>query len=153
MCSDTLIQNVKLRSLLVSHPNHLFVESILLGFKEGFWPVAKADLLVSQRRGHDNQDHEDVQDNAIQEFLRTQCDVEISLNCFSESFGSELLPGMVVQPCFTVPKPGSSKFHLVNDHMAGHFSLNAAIPPEDGSFRPDNLSDFGTLLLAYYQTH
>src|SRR5260221_1160991 len=60
---------------------------------------------------------------------------------------------MVAQPCFVVPKPGSSKFHLVNDHMAGHSSLNAVIPPEDGSFQPDNLQDLGALLLAFYHTH
>ena len=52
-----------------------------------------------------------------------------------------------------VPKPGSSKFHLVNDHTAGHSSLNAVIPPEDGSFWPDNLQDLGALLLAFYHTH
>ncbi len=60
---------------------------------------------------------------------------------------------MVAQPCFVVPKPGSSKFCLVNDHMAGCSSLNAVIPPEDGSFWPDNLWDLGTLLLVFYHTH
>ena|SRR5258708_2422501 len=57
---------------------------------------------------------------------------------------------MVAQPCFVVLKPGPSKFHLVNDHMAGHSSLNAAIPLEDGSFHPDNLWDLGSLLLTFY---
>src|SRR5258708_38500193 len=50
----TLICIESLRSLLVSHPNCPFVESILSGFKDRFWPAAKADLLVSQKRGYDN---------------------------------------------------------------------------------------------------
>ena len=72
---------------------------------------------------------------------------------FSKLFGPELLLGMVVQPCFAVPKPGLLKFCLVNDHTAGQSSLNAAIPLEDGSFRLDNLWDFGSLLLGYYCMH
>ena len=60
---------------------------------------------------------------------------------------------MVAQPCFAVPKPGTSKLQLVNDHTAGAPSLNASIAPEDGSFRPDNLSDLGALLIDYYQKH
>ncbi len=73
-------------------------------------------------------------DDSIWEFLRDQHDVEISLGQFSQPFGPNLLPSMVAQPCFAVPKPGLSKFCLVNDHTTGHSSLNAAIPPEDSSF-------------------
>ena len=64
-----------------------------------------------------------------------------------------LLPGTIAQPCFAIAKPGTSKFHLVNDHTAGTNSLNATIAPEDGSFRPDNLIDLGTLILNFYQLH
>ena len=92
-------------------------------------------------------------DDTIWEFLKHQRDIEIGFGQFSESFGPELLPGMVAQPCFAVPKPGSSKFHLVNDHTAGHSSLNTAIPPEDGSFQPDNLWDLGSLLLAFFRAN
>ncbi len=92
-------------------------------------------------------------DDTIREFLKHQRDIEIGFSRFSESFGPELLPGMVAQPCFAVPKPGSSKFRLVNDHTAGHSSLNTAIPPEDGSFRPDNLWDLGSLLLAFFRAN
>ncbi|SRR5258708_14623835 len=60
---------------------------------------------------------------------------------------------MVAQPYFVVLKLGSSKFCLVNDHMAGCSSLNAVIPPEDGSFQPDNLWDLGSLLLVFYHTN
>jgi hypothetical protein len=130
----TPIRYENLRSVLHSHPNRPFVDSILLGFRDGFWPAAKSDLLVSLQQGHDNRRQEEFLDDSIREFLRDQRDVEISLGRFSQSFGPDLLPGMVAQPCFAVPKPGSSKFRLVNDHTAGHSSLNAAIPPEDGSF-------------------
>src|SRR5260370_3098335 len=60
---------------------------------------------------------------------------------------------MVAQLCFAVPKPGTSKFRLVNDHTAGLLSLNSMIAPEDGSFRPDNLSDLGALLVNFYREH
>ena len=76
----------------------------------------------------------DVLDDVMQEFLKNQHDVEMGFERFSKSFGPELLLGMVVQPCFAVPKPGLLKFCLVNDHTAGQSSLNAAILLEDGSF-------------------
>ena len=79
--------------------------------------------------------------------------MEIDLKRYSQSFRSVLLPGMVSQPCFLVPKPGSVTYWLVNDHTAGHFVLNAAIPVEDGSFCPDNLIDLGSLLIDYHRKH
>ncbi len=50
-------------------------------------------------------------------FLKSQCDTEISLGWYSQAFGT--LPGMVAQPVFTIPKKGSTKLQLVNDHSAG----------------------------------
>ncbi len=68
-----------LRLVLHSHPNHPFVDSILLGFWDGFWPAAKSDMLISHQQGHDNRQQEEFMDDSIQEFLRDQHDVEISL--------------------------------------------------------------------------
>ncbi len=95
----------------------------------------------------------DVKDNNVLDFLQSQRDIKIQLGRYSKSFGVTLLLGTIAQPCFTVPKPGMSKFRLVNDHMAGINSLNATIAPEDGSFRPDNLIDLGMLILNFYQEH
>src|SRR6266436_3485035 len=50
---------------------------------------------------------------------------------------------MVAQPVFTVPKKGSVKLCLVNDHSAGSKSLNSLIPTEGGFVVLDNLSDLG----------
>ena len=147
------IQPNILLSLLSSHPNQRFVDSIIHGFESGFWPSADADKLQVLPKGLDNHRQKEVLDEATQEFLRSQRDLERGLGRYSESFGSHLLPGMVAQPCFAVPKPGTSKLQLVNDHTAGAPSLNASIAPEDGSFRPDNLSDLGALLIDYYQKH
>src|SRR5258708_39107605 len=50
---------------------------------------------------------------------------------------------MVAQPVFTVPKKGSAKLHLVNDHSAGSKSLNSLIPAKGRFDVLDNLSDLG----------
>ena len=62
----TPIRVNNLRHLLLSHPNRPFVESIIAGFQEGFWPAAKADLLVLQKDGFDNCRHVDVLDDVMQ---------------------------------------------------------------------------------------
>ena len=76
-------------------------------------------------------------------FLRSQCNSKILLGQYLQSFGPELLPGMVMQPIFTVPKKGSTKLCLVNDHSMGLKSLNSLIPTEGGFVVLDNLSDLG----------
>src|SRR5260370_30429522 len=124
-----------LTHLLQLHPNRPLVDSILGGFRKGFWPGAKSELLSALLRGLDNQWREDVSGDATLDFCRMQRDTEVSLGRYSSSFGYDLLPGMVAQPCFAMPKPGTSKFCLINDHTAGKNSLNAAIAPEDGTFR------------------
>jgi hypothetical protein len=45
-------------------------------------------------------------DNNKREFLKTQRDIEIFLGHYSPAFGSDLLLGMVVQPCF--PEHGNT---------------------------------------------
>ncbi len=72
-------------------------------------------------------------------FLLQQQDKEIELAQYSESFGPNLLPGMIAQPIFTTPKKGSVKLQLVNDHSAGMNSLNSLIPAEGGFIKLDTL--------------
>ncbi len=55
---------------------------------------------------------------------------------------------MVSQPVFTVPKRGSAKLHLVNDHSAGLKSLNSLILTEGGFVILNNLSDLGVNIQA-----
>ena len=147
----TPIRTGVLEELSVSHPNREFVTSILCSFRQGFWPSASAEHLICKYEGHDNRRSNETLDGDSLTFMCMQRDVEIALDRYSQSFGSKLLPGMVTQPCFPVPKPGSSKFRLINDHTAGHFALNTTIPVEDSSFRPDNLIDLGSLLINYHR--
>jgi hypothetical protein len=60
---------------------------------------------------------------------------------------------MTAQPVFTVPKKGSSKLRLVNDHSAGTKSLNSLIPTEGGFVKLDNLSDLMTNICAQMKTN
>jgi len=55
---------------------------------------------------------------------------------------------MTCQPIFAVPKPGSKKFRLINDHSAGEKSLNSLIPSEGGFVKLDMLRDFGANIRA-----
>jgi hypothetical protein len=50
-------------------------------------------------------------------------------------------------PIHAVPKPGSSKFHLVTDHSTGQFALNSMISREDiAGVTLDNVQDLGNAL-------
>lgn len=51
----TPIRSYVLESLLRSHPNRNFVESVLKGFREGFWPSASAERSICKEDGNDNQ--------------------------------------------------------------------------------------------------
>jgi len=55
---------------------------------------------------------------------------------------------MTCQPVFAVPKPGSQKLRLINDHSAGNKSLNSLIPSEGGFIKLDTLRDLGANIRA-----
>src|SRR5258708_20960734 len=86
------ICNDSLRLVLQTHPNHPFVDSILSGFQDGFWPAARPDMLISQQHGHDNCRQDESWDDVVKEFLRNQHAVEICLDQFSQPFRPNLLP-------------------------------------------------------------
>src|SRR5882724_440174 len=50
---------------------------------------------------------------------------------FSPASGPDLLPRMYSMPIGVVPKPHSTKFHLVADHSAREFALNNYITKAD----------------------
>src|SRR5260370_35896358 len=121
------------------------------GLHVGFWAFADTEDpnlqplgIVKQWSGAPNLN---LDDESIT-FLQKQRDHEIELGCYLRSFGSSLLPGMMAQPIFTVPKKGSSKLQLINDHSAGSKSLNLLIPAEGGFIKLDNLSDLMTNIQA-----
>ena len=92
----------------------------------------------------------DLDDELVQ-FLKWHQDTEMLLEWYSDAFSPELIPGMVTQPIFMVPKKGATKLHLVNDHSTGHNSLNSLIPAEGGYVILDNLSNLTTNIQAEMQ--
>ncbi|KIY61907.1 hypothetical protein CYLTODRAFT_315577, partial [Cylindrobasidium torrendii FP15055 ss-10] len=128
----------RMRTELTSHPNPDFVDSVLTGLLEGFWPWANT-------RGDGFPDTWDnawapPKTRAESEFVNAQRDIEIQAGRFSPSFGPDLLPGMYSTPVFAVPKPSSAKFRLVSHHSAGVFCQNAMVDrTETGGPRMDTL--------------
>ncbi len=128
------------------------MHSICQGFRSGFWPFANTENSENLPQGCVTQPHGlPPLDNKSLSFLKSQRDMEISAGHYSLSFGLKLLPGMVAQPIFTVPKKGSAKLRLVNDHSAGLKSLNSLIPSEGRFVILDNLSDLGANIRAMMQ--
>jgi hypothetical protein len=111
-----------LRYFLRKHPNRVFCDSICEGFENGFWPWADVDP-PGYPQSHD-ETRPGPRDEEKSEFVRRQRDIEVEKGRFSDSFGTELLPGMSSSPTFAVPKEGSSKLRLVTDQSAGPYSVN-----------------------------
>ncbi|KIJ43519.1 hypothetical protein M422DRAFT_107813, partial [Sphaerobolus stellatus SS14] len=126
-----------LEALLSTHPNRPFVKSV----SEKEYPIT-----------WDNS-HRPILDPRHQEFLRTQRDEEIKLNQYSQSFGTELLPGMYSMPTGVVPKPHSSNLRRVNDLSAGVYSPNSMIPKSEGTIRLDGIRHLGTVLRRVRRSH
>ncbi len=137
-------------SLLHDHPNPCFVESVITGLREGFWPWSNTRLPGYPDTYHQppNGQHNDAQ----RSFFREQLHHERASGRYSEAFGDSLLPGMYSMPIYGVPKPGSDALHLVNDHSAGPFSLNSMIDhPSVTGYPLDNLHLLGRMLLDHRQ--
>jgi hypothetical protein len=147
----TPIQIDILEQYLSSHPNQPLVQSVIAGFREGFWPWAAETPSFPG----DHLDYNQPRDLSEEElnFLKTTCANEEQAGRFSAPFGPDLLPGMISEPVFAVPKPRSTKLRLVTHHSAGTFSLNSLIPREDRAVRFDNLNDFGKMLRAFHAKH
>ena len=133
-------------SLLRDHPNPAFVNSVCVGLREGFWPWA-CTMHDSFPITHDESRPMPGDDKKCN-FIREQCQKERYKGYFSESFGTELLPGMYSMPIHAVPKPHSSDLRLVTDHSAGLFSLNGMIDHSAVTGFPlDNVTNLGEMLL------
>jgi hypothetical protein len=93
----------RLASLLVNHPNPLFVTSVLQGLREGFWPWANTqhEVYPITKDYFKPREHEEH----IKLFLRQQRDEEISLNRFSESFGPDCCPACMLCPSTSFRNP------------------------------------------------
>jgi hypothetical protein len=142
----------RFEKLLETHPNKPFVQSVCASFREGFWPWANTQKEEYPATWDFSERPPKTEREAG--FLRDQRDVEIDAGRYSESFGTDLLPGMYSTPIHAVPKPRSTKLRLVNDHSAGPFSLNSMIAREDVSgAKMDSISDLIGALLRYRKRH
>jgi hypothetical protein len=134
------------RRLTLSHPNRPFVESVMQGLTDGFWPWAN-----TVQEGYPVT-HDESRPLCLtpekEEFLQRQIQHERDLDRLSSSFGTDLLPGMYCMPHYVVPKPHSTDWRLVNDLSAGSFSLNSMVDRQFITGYPlDNLSHLGELLI------
>jgi hypothetical protein len=137
--------------LLEGHPNRPFVDSVLAGLREGFWPWATTQKpnFPSQHRepptGRYTTEHLD--------FFRGQLKHEQDAGRYSASAGTSLLPGMFCMPVYAVPKPQSDDLRLVNDYSAGPYALNAMVDHDRVTGYPlDNLHLLGQMLLDLHVT-
>ena len=134
------------QTLLSEHPNQPFVNSVIAGLREGFWPWA--NTLSPGLPATHAQEPNGLYNDAHLDFFRAQLQHELERDRYSPSLGSELLPGMYSMPIYAVPKPGSTELRLVNDHSAGVFSLNSMIEHDLVMGYPlDNLHQLGHMLL------
>jgi hypothetical protein len=135
------------KSLLIDHPNPSFVQSVVDGLLEGFWPLA--DIPKHYPETWDNPIREPRTERE-RDFLRTQIDKEVAVNRFSPSFGPNLLPGMYSPPIHAAPRTQDDKLRLVVNHSYGEYSLNSMISRDDiTGVRLDGLHAFGASLLAF----
>ena len=142
----------RFEELLETHLNKPFVQSVCTSFREGFWPWANTQKEEYPATWDFSERPPKTEREAG--FLRDQRDIEIEAGRYSESFGTELLPGMYNTPIHAVPKPRSAKLRLVNDHSAGPFSLNSMIAHEDViGAKMDSISDLVGALLRYRKLH
>jgi hypothetical protein len=134
--------------LLKDHPNRPFVDSILKGLSEGFWPCADT-AMDGYPLTWDNS-YRPLKNEEHLAFVQEQVDVEVQLGWFSHSFGPDLLGGMYSTPIHVVPKPNSTKLRLVIDHSAGRFSLNSMIDLDDSlGIKLDGMRSLGLSLLQF----
>ena len=104
--------------LLSDQSNPLFVNSVWIGLRKGFWPWA--NIKEGYPTTYDGARPTPL-DEKRAKFICEQCDIKISKGCFSQSFGHDLLLGMYCMPVHAVPKPNSSDLHIVTDHSLAIF--------------------------------
>ena len=134
------------QTLLSHHPNRPFVDSVLAGLREGFWPWA--NTLSPHFPSSYTQEPNGRYDEVHLSFFHDQLRHEQERGRYSSSLGNTLLPGMYSMPIYAVPKPGSTDLRLVNDHSAGPYALNSMINHSLVTGYPlDNLHQLGDMLL------
>src|SRR5258708_40287828 len=89
----------RFKLLLHNHPNTALISSVCCGLRSGFWlfPILEKPENSPQGRVMQLQGPPMPNDEALV-FFKLQCDIEISLEQYSQAFRASLLPGMVAHP-------------------------------------------------------
>ncbi|KZV92827.1 DNA/RNA polymerase [Exidia glandulosa HHB12029] len=141
----TPINVERFKELLRDHPNRPFVESVLTGLTDGFWPLAD----TRSSGAPDSADYSAAaswDDPEKLQFFQQTRDEEVGDERWSADFGSALLPGMYSSPVFAVPKPHSNKMRMVVHHSYGAHSLNSFISRDGVSTTLDSMHTLGRFL-------
>jgi hypothetical protein len=140
----------KFNELLADHPNQPFVQSVITGLKEGFWPWAETQ--DGYPLTHNELQHPPKND-CEHDFLLSQREKEIKADRFSKPFDT-LFPGMNIVPVHIVPKPPDDKLRLVVDHSAGPYSINSMIDHQSiAGVKLDGIKSLGDSIRAFHASH
>jgi hypothetical protein len=127
----------KLEAMLHGHPNRAFVDSVIKGLREGFWPMDEGEWKMELEEVPENYATAEEDLEAIRNFR----DRERDAGRWSSEV-SHLLPGAKVSPLFVVWQNGKPR--VVNDHAAS--GLNEGIPQEEAKVRYDGMQSFAQSL-------
>ena len=136
----------RLEFLLSSHPNRPFVDSVIRGLREGFWPfdAGEWDLELKDPPANFASSDEDLLS------IRAFRDKEVNLERWSGILPfNTLLPGMASSPLFVVWQ--KEKARVITDHSAS--GLNDGIPRSEAKVKYDDMLPFGQTIHSYRSTH
>lgn len=144
---DTPFNIDHLETVLSLHPNKPFVDSVIKGLRDGFWPLDIGEWEDSCKDKSENY----ITDPADLAELRTFRDREVAAGRWSPALPPDfqLLPGMKVSPMFVVWQEGKPR--VVTDHTVS--GLNAGIPPEEAHVKYDDMHPFGEALHNAWQRY
>ncbi|KAJ7471793.1 hypothetical protein FB451DRAFT_307877 [Mycena latifolia] len=148
-----VIEVERFESLLNRHPNPPFVQSVMAGLREGFWPWMDTHHDTGYPETWDNSWAPPASDRE-RDFINSQRDVEIAKGRFSRTFGPDLLPGMYSTPILAVPKPHSDDLRLVSHQSCGPFAPNTMVDKtKTKGPRMDTMQQFIPALLRFRREH
>jgi hypothetical protein len=129
----------KFELLLANHPNQPFVQSVMQGLREGFWPFDEGEWKIELEEVIPNYASSAEDAEAICAFH----DCKIATGRWSDPLDStELLPGMKISPLFVVWQ--NEKPRVVNDHSRS--GINDNIPRSEAKVKYDDMRTFGQTL-------
>jgi hypothetical protein len=131
----------RLERMLVDHPNQPLVQSVLKGFREGFWPLDDGEWGVEIEEITDNYSSEPADLDAIRAFR----DRELKAERWSPALDSTELPlGTKMSPMFVIWQ--NEKPRIITDHSGSGSGLNDGIRREEAKVRYDDMRSFGQCL-------